>query len=110
MSTPTPTSTQLTAAPEAQPVDVPVVEMDPRIVARRELVRQAMSRKRARILVIVAVLVVLLTGTYLTINSPFLAVDHIEVRGAVHVPAAQVRAASGVHTRKPLLRVDTGLA
>jgi cell division protein FtsQ len=106
MTTPTPITPPL----EPDPVDVAAVEMDPRIEARRELVRRAHTRKRARILVIVAIVVVLLTSTYLTINSPFLAVHHIEVTGAAHISEAQVRAASGVRTRTPLLRVDTALA
>jgi cell division protein FtsQ len=106
MTTPTP----ITPPPEPEPVDVPPLEIDPRIEARRELVRRAHTRKRARLLVIVAIVVVLLTATYLTINSPFLAVHHIEVTGATHISDAQVRAASGLRTKKPLLRVDTALA
>jgi cell division protein FtsQ len=112
MTTPTPETPEPQSGLQAlpQPDEPAALEIDPRIEARRDEVRRAHTRKRARILVIVAVIVVLLTAIYLTINSPFLAVDHIEVTGAVHVPAAQVRAASGVGMHHPLLRVDTALA
>jgi cell division protein FtsQ len=104
MTTPTPISPP---PDESVPTDPPV-EIDPRIEARRELVRRASTRKRARRLVIVAIVVVVLIGTYLTINSPFLAIRHVEVRGNDHVSTAQVRAASGVRTGRPLLRTDLG--
>jgi cell division protein FtsQ len=82
------------------------VEIDPRIEARREEVRREFAQKRLRILVIVAVLVVLVVGTYLVVESPFLDVDRVEVNGAVHIMPKQVRRAAGIETGRALLRVD----
>jgi hypothetical protein len=82
------------------------VEMDPRIEARRDEVRREYAQKRLRILVIVAVVVVVLVGTYLVVESPFLDVDRVEVNGAVHVTPKQVRRAAAIDEGRALLRVD----
>ena len=89
------------------PAPVPV-EMDPRIEARRAEVQREYGRKRLRVLVIVAVAVVLLVGSYLTVESPFLDVDRIEVVGAQHVLPKRVRAAARVDEGRALLHVDLG--
>jgi cell division protein FtsQ len=82
--------------------------MDPRIEARRAEVQREYGRKRLRVLVLVAVVVVLLVGSYLTVESPFLDVDRIEVVGAQHVLPKRVRAAAGIDEGRALLRVDLG--
>ena len=85
-----------------------ITEIDPRIEARREEIRRESGRKRLRVLVIVAVVLVTLVGTYLTIESPFLDVDHVDVTGAVHLSPEQVRAAAAIAPGRALLRVDLG--
>ncbi|MCU1426040.1 MAG: hypothetical protein JWL83_40 [Actinomycetia bacterium] len=84
------------------------LEIDPRIEARRDAVRRETGRRRMRLMVIAAVVVVAVVGTYLAIQSPFLDVDHVDVQGAVHVPAQAVRAAAAVAPGRALLRVDLG--
>jgi cell division protein FtsQ len=93
------------SVPLPEPDRAPV-EMDPRIEARRAEVQREYGRKRLRVLVIVAVVVVLVVGSYLAIESPFLDVDRIEVVGASHVLPKRVRAAAGVDDGRALLRVD----
>jgi cell division protein FtsQ len=85
-----------------------MVDIDPRIEARRAEVQREFSRRRFRILVAIAVVVVLTIGTYLTIESPFLDVDHVDVSGAVHLSPATVRAAAAIVPGRALLRVDLG--
>jgi cell division protein FtsQ len=87
---------------------VTTLEMDPRIEARRADVRREVGRRRMRVLVVVAVLVVLVVGTYLTVESPFLDVDHVDVTGAIHLRPARVRAAAAIEPGRALLRVDLG--
>jgi cell division protein FtsQ len=85
---------------------VTTLEIDPRIEARRDEVRRQTGRRRFRVLVIVAVVVLSVVGTYLTIESPFLDVDHVDVSGAVHVSPAAVQRAAAVAHGRPLLRVN----
>jgi cell division protein FtsQ len=85
-----------------------MLEMDPRIEARRADVRREVGRKRLRVLVLVAVLVVVTVGSYLTVESPFLDVDHVDVTGAIHLTPARVRAAAAIEPGRALLRVDLG--
>jgi cell division protein FtsQ len=85
-----------------------MLDIDPRIEARRLEVQREFSRRRFRILVAIAIVVVLTVGTYLTIESPFLDVDHVDVSGAVHLTPEQVRAAAAIEPGRALLRVDLG--
>jgi cell division protein FtsQ len=82
--------------------------MDPRIRERRIEVKREMGRRRLRWLTVVATIVCLVGAMYLLVNSALLDVDHIPVRGAQHVSAREVQAASGVHTGDALVFVDTG--
>jgi cell division protein FtsQ len=84
-----------------------MVDVDPRIEARRVEVRREIGRRRLRVLVLVAVVVVLLVGTYLAVESPFLDVDRVDVRGTEHLDPQRVRAAAGIEHGRALLRVDT---
>src|SRR5262249_50007670 len=86
------------------------VEIDPRIEARRDAVRRETGRRRLRILVAVAVVVVTLVGAYLLIESPLLNVDHVDVTGTVHASPAAVQAAIAGEHGRPLLRVNRGAA
>jgi cell division protein FtsQ len=87
---------------------VTAVDIDPRIEARRTEVQREFGRKRLRVLVIVAVVVVTVIGTYLTVESPILDVDRVDVTGAVHIPAERVRRTAGIEHGRALLRVDIG--
>jgi hypothetical protein len=87
-----------------------MTEMDPRIEARRAEVRREVGRRRLLVLVIVAVVVVVLVGAYLTVESPLLDVDRVEVSGAVHVSPAGVRTVAAIAPGRALLRVDLGAA
>jgi cell division protein FtsQ len=82
--------------------------MDPRIEARRDAVRRETGRRRMRALIAVAVVVVLVVGTYLAVQSPFLDVDRVTVVGATHIAPKRVIAAADVDHGRPLLRVDLG--
>jgi cell division protein FtsQ len=82
--------------------------IDPRIRERRiEVIREA-GRRRLRVTLIVASTIVGLGLGYLTVHSPVLDVDHINVTGARHESAAEVVAAAGVRTGAPMLWVDGG--
>jgi cell division septal protein FtsQ len=94
----------LTATDTTEPAEQ--VDIDPRIVARRVSVQRAHARRRGRVMVLVAAVVVVLIGSYVVLNSALLDIDHVDVYGARHITAAQVRAAAGVHTGRPLYRVD----
>jgi cell division protein FtsQ len=85
-----------------------MLDIDPRIEARRVEVQREIGRKRFRVLVAIAIVVVLTVGTYLTIESPFLDVDHVDVTGATHVSPVAVRDAAAIPTGRALLRVNLG--
>jgi cell division protein FtsQ len=89
---------------------VTTVEIDPRIEARRDAVRRETGRRRLRVLVAIAVVVSTLVGAYLLVESPFLAVDHVNVTGTVHANPAAVQAAIAGEHGRPVLRVNLGAA
>ena len=105
MTTTTPTSTS--ATPEGTPPPVP---MDPRIRERRIEVKRAVGRRRLRVLLVAGSIIVALGLAFVTVNSPFLDVDRVEVLGAQHLTAEQVRASSRIHLHDALLFVDTAAA
>ncbi|HWS46410.1 MAG TPA: FtsQ-type POTRA domain-containing protein [Acidimicrobiia bacterium] len=84
------------------------VRIDPRIRKRRIEVQREAGRRRLRVLLVLMTVLSLAGLAYLTVTSPLLDVDRIEVVGAQHVSADEVRAASGVHLHAPLLFVDSG--
>ena len=85
----------------------PVPRVDPRIRERRIAVQRALGRRRLRILLVIAAAVVAVGVAFLVIDSPLLDVDRVQVEGAAHLSAAQIRAATGVKNGAPLLFVDT---
>ena len=85
----------------------PVPRVDPRIRERRIAVQRGLGRRRLRILLVIAAAVVAVGVAFLVIDSPLLDVDRVQVEGAAHLSAAQVRAATGVKDGAPLLFVDT---
>jgi cell division protein FtsQ len=97
-TTPTPT----------RPPEAP--RINPRIRERLIEVRREAGRRRLRILLVVSSLICVGGIAFLAVTSPLLDVDRIEVVGAQHMTAAQLRVASGVHVHDHLLFVDTGAA
>ncbi len=97
-TTPTPTR-----PPEA-------ARINPRIRERLIEVRREAGRRRLRILLVISSVICVGGVAFLTVTSPMLDVDRIDVVGGGHMSAAQLRAASGVHVHDHLLFVDTGAA
>jgi cell division protein FtsQ len=83
------------------------VRIDPRIRERRIEVTREAGRRRLRIALVVTSVFVVLGLAYLTVESPLLDVDRVEVTGAIHAPAQDVVRAAGVEPGRALLRVDT---
>jgi len=97
------TVTTPTTTGEERPVRAAI---DPRIRERRiEVIREA-GRRRLRVTLILASTIVVLGLAYLTVHSPMLDVDHIDVTGAHHELPAEIVAATGVRTGAPMLWVD----
>jgi cell division protein FtsQ len=83
-------------------------QIDPRIRARRVEVIREQGRRRLRVLLVsVSVLCVVGLG-WLVIQSPVLAVRHVDVAGAHQVSAADVRAAAHVGHGAALVTLDRG--
>jgi cell division protein FtsQ len=80
--------------------------MDPRLRARRIAVRRDEGRRRLRRVIALAVLLLATLSVFGLTQSPVLDVDRITVSGAAHTPANVVRAASAIHTHRPMTGVD----
>src|SRR2546425_11835684 len=72
--------------------------------------RRAQGRRRLRVLIALASVLVLLVLAWGVSISPLLAVDTITVRGQGHVTTAEVIAASGVHEGDAMLWLHAGRA
>jgi cell division protein FtsQ len=84
------------------------VPIDPRIRERRiEVIREA-GRRRLRITLIVASLIIVLGSGFLTLRSPLLDLDHVRVTGARQESVADVETAAKLQRGDPLLFIDTG--
>ncbi len=96
--------------PEPGPVDdlANLSPIDPRIRERRVAVTRAEGRRRLRILLSVMVVGSAIGIAWLIVQSPFLALKTINVRGAARESAADVQNAAGVKEGTALLFVDTG--
>lgn len=70
-------------------------------------VARAQGRRRLRWLVAIVAFGVLVAAGWLTTQSTLLDVDHVRVAGTQHVPAGDVRRASGVRPGDAILFVDT---
>jgi len=82
--------------------------IDPRIRDRRiEVIREA-GRRRLRVTLVIASAIVVVGLAYLTVRSPLLDVDHIQVTGSQRESASAIQDAAGVHTGDALLFVSTG--
>ena len=103
-----------TLPPRLQPSEIDdaaarsATPMDPRIRARRIAVVREQGRRRLRVLVVVAVLVVTAGVMYLAIESPLLDVDAVEVVGTVNLAPDVVEEVAAVPDDAALLRIDTG--
>jgi cell division protein FtsQ len=76
--------------------------------ARRTAVIRQQGRRRLRILVTGLLCTVALVGAWYLLHSPLFSARSVTVVGAVHETAAQVKAASGLSSRTPLMDVDRG--
>ncbi len=82
--------------------------IDPRLRERRAAVARAAGRRRLRVILVVASILVVAGIAYLAASSPLFDVDRIEVIGASPAVVGQVRAHTGIHTHDALAFVDTG--
>ena len=97
------------AAPQRRPRRHAAPRADPRILARRIAVRRSAGRKRLHRLLVVAAVLLVLTGAALSTRTPLLDVDHVEVVGTARVPAArvlEVATAAGAERGVPLVDID----
>jgi cell division septal protein FtsQ len=82
--------------------------IDPRIRDRRiEVIREA-GRRRLRVTLVVASAIVVIGLAYLTVRSPLLDVDHVQIAGAQRESVTAIRDAAGVRNGDALLFVNTG--
>ncbi|HEX5614162.1 MAG TPA: FtsQ-type POTRA domain-containing protein [Acidimicrobiia bacterium] len=89
------------------PAPAPPGGIDPRIRARRVAVVRAQGRRRLRILIVVAAVVVTSGIAYLVVESPLLDVDAVEVAGVAHLTPDAVVTAAAVPDGAALARLDT---
>jgi cell division protein FtsQ len=102
--------TTTTPTPPPTETPVPPPSMDPRIRERRIEVKRAMGRRRLRALIVVGSVIIAAGVAFLTINSPFLDVDRVQVLGTRNLTPGQVRAAARVHNHDALFFLDTRAA
>ncbi len=88
----------------------PVAVVDPRMRARRIEVRRSDARKRLHRLIAFGTAFGVIALTLVSLRSPLLDVDHINVVGADHTGVDVIRSASGIHRHQPLIDIDTGAA
>ena len=82
--------------------------IDPRISARRKAVIRQQGRRRLRTLTIGLMCTAAVIGAWYLLHSPLFSARSVTVVGAAHETAAQVKAASGLSSRTPLMDVDRG--
>jgi cell division protein FtsQ len=83
-----------------------IVDVDPRIEARRAQVRLARLTRRRRQWLIGSIVLTALALLYAASRSPLLAVDRIAVTGTGQTPPDDVRAATGIRPGDALADVD----
>ena len=82
--------------------------VDTRMAERRHQVREAWARRRLRWVVAGTGVVLLGAVAYAALDSPWLAVRHIEVSGATRSPVGDLLAEAGVAPGTPTVRVRPG--
>jgi cell division protein FtsQ len=80
--------------------------IDPRLRARRIMVRRDEGRRRLHRLIGLTVAAALIGAGYGVTRSPLLDVDRVAVRGAQHTPVDAVRQATGIGHGLPMTDVD----
>jgi cell division protein FtsQ len=87
-----------------------VVDVDPRIEARRAEVRLSRLTRRRHQWLVGSVIVTVLVLVYGLTRTSLLDVDDVIVTGAAHTPADEVRTASAIRPGDPLTDVDADRA
>jgi cell division protein FtsQ len=82
----------------------------PRVRERWVEARRAEGRRRLRILVMAAVVVFVAVAIWAVVASPFLDVDHVDVRGAHRLTSSEIVAASGISKGDAMVWLDAGAA
>jgi cell division septal protein FtsQ len=95
---------------DPSPVDLPRPGVDPRMRARRIQVRRDEGRKRLRWTVIGGAGVAVLLGAGLVLESPFFAVNDVQVTGAVYTDPARLAEVVDDLDGSTLLGADLGKA
>jgi cell division septal protein FtsQ len=95
---------------DPSPVDLPLPGVDPRMRARRIQVRRDEGRRRLRWAVIGGAGVAVLLGAGLVLESPFFAVNDVEVTGAVYTDPARLAEVVDDLDGSTLLGADLGKA
>jgi cell division protein FtsQ len=86
----------------------PKVALDPRLRARRISVRREAGRRRLRLVAVVGVVFVVALAAVIVARSPLLAVDDVQVAGAVYTDPVALEAVTGEVIGRPMLTVSTG--
>ncbi len=98
------------------PMSDPQISIDPRIDARRAAVLRAQGRRRLNLMASLVVVGALVAVTWLSLQSPFLDLDHIRVQPLVkgksttHLLLQTVEQASGLRRGEPLFKTDLAFA
>jgi cell division protein FtsQ len=82
------------------------IRIHPKMWHRRVEVTRANGRKRLRVVVIAAGVLVLAAGGFMSLHSSLFAASNLSVEGAVHTPAGQVLEVSGLASHPPLVDID----
>jgi cell division septal protein FtsQ len=95
---------------DPSPVDLPRPGVDPRLRARRIQVRRDEGRKRLRWAVIGGACLAVLLGAGLVLESPFFAVNDVDVTGGVYTDPARLAEVVDELDGSTLLGADLGKA
>src|SRR5436305_1247863 len=80
--------------------------IDPRLSARRSVIRRAQAGRRLRVFAALAVIAALTMAGYGITRSPLLDADRLAVVGSAHTPAAAILAAGGLARGDALVDID----
>ena len=82
-------------------------EVDPRMRERRIAVTREAGKRRLKVLIAIATVLVITGGVFVALRSPFLDVDRLAITSGPHTPPADITAAAGVPKHRALVDVDT---
>ncbi|HWE71068.1 MAG TPA: FtsQ-type POTRA domain-containing protein [Acidimicrobiales bacterium] len=98
-------------APPRRPPAAPRPAIDPRIRQRRQAVRRRVGRRRLRVVIAVAVVIIVLGGGFALLHTSLFAARVVTVTGAhPQTPTAAIIQAAGLSNRPLLLNVDAAAA